>query len=737
MVVYNIYFIIVILLAIIISCLRKRFFLSTDNRIFIDDKLNVDLLCKGVFCFIAFGYLIFLASQRYDVGFDYFQYTLAFEDMAECHYLIDAFKLHDGYEPGYVLFEWVLSRFSSSYKAYLFFHAFVVTGTFALVILKNSKSVLISAIMFMIINIYAISLNFSRQAIAMAILFAGFEFLKKRKLLIYALYVFLASTFHFSALIMLLLVVFVAIRPKKLVYSLVFAVSAVVLLFSQKILEFAVEYFEDYKSYMDSFYLKTSGSTVALLTFLIMSVVVLFFFLFSKWKEYSQNAKLYADIAFFCLILSMFMKKYYILDRLNYYFIMFFVLSIADLIRYIYYSVKAYVLCVADCWTELPEDRNISNIFKLRYKEIAWIVLSMASMAVVVVQSMNYFGHSVDEGSHKVYPYKSLSITDFYNAEKDDVELLRNETLFPKYMEYINNEDYIVVMAYQHTWAVINRYNKIAMQNAADSLIDMGIYDVFADIEGKAHMRGVCIVDSGKCVNKNIYGGVTYQYNDMLFCAVSDGNERFININGVVYDGQSGSMDVVVFSKSQNKVVDFCQILEGNLIHSPTLYHNTLEKYKAPQLTSSSSYLNTVMSMYDTSNTVILYNNNEDYEGQQLSKSFDKYYNMLGSTITIDALCSQNVAAMRFGGEWREIMYPASPAQIEAEIDGVTYDVYADSYRSYCEINGVEVSSGATGLNIIIISPEGEILFNGSVDIYSGFNEVTVNNEYSQTEQAE
>ncbi len=736
MIVYNIYFILVILLAVIISCARKKFWLSEDNRIIVDNKLNVDMLCKIGFCIIAFGYLIFLASQRYDVGFDYFQYALAFEELSQYDSFFDSLKTAYSFEPGYMLFQYLVYKLTQNYQTYFAIVSIVVVGATALVIFFNSKSVYISSVIFVLLNLFAISMNFYRQFMAMTILLVGFEFLKRKQYFRYMLIALLACTFHIFSFIMFLFALFCFFKPNKVTYSLIAICSLILLSFSEKIIKLVTTNIQKYKIYNNSWYIENKGSKTAFVTFLILSLVIILFYCFSKWKEHSENAQIYFKIAFICAILCFYMRKHYLLDRFNYYFISYFVLSIPDLIEYICVSIGDNVYNLINRAKKLGSDwyTSVNGIIKVvRSSAAAMTVLCVVTLFVISTACVGYYNTSIIEGAHKAYPYKTTnqSITAIINSGKSEQEILCTANDYVEYLSELCNEDYVITVSFNYNRLGSRQYNDIFMRNAQDYLRWLGIYDIIEDVRTDDIQYGSYIIDGGKLVEYAYNGDICYKNEQNVFFAGSSKHERFINVCGVEYPVAKLESAFVVYSKSKQKVIDFCEVMQGNYMYSPTLYHNILDGYTLKMPDEESTYKEILLAMMDSRNTIIMYNNNEDFEGNAVNNYNDKYYNMLGSTITIDALCNQNVAAMRFGGEWREIIYPASPARIEANIDGVFYDVYADSYNSYCKINGVEVASAATGLNVLIISPEGEILFNGSVDVYSNFNEVTVNDEFA------
>ncbi len=726
MVVYNIYLIIVVLMTVMFSCARKKFFLSTDNRIIVDNKINVDMLCKVAFCIVAFGYLAFLAANRYDVGFDYFQYTINYSMLDECSSFSQALKAHDVYEPGYVMLEYLLCQISTDYEFFLLAHALIVNVIFAISIICYSRSVYISSVLYLTMNVFAVSMNFSRQILAIAIVFAGFGLLKKRKYFTFSLIIILASTFHLSMLLMFVAVVLCIIKPKKSIYAVLFFAAMIVLCFSDEIIEFVCEKIPKYSIYIGRIYLSMNGDTHICAIIAALSIIVILFYFFSSWKEYSQSVDIYANIAFISLIISIAMEKHYILDRFQFVFSAFYIIIIADLMWYLCKSGPSYIVKLKS----VNEKRVL-----LKNKEFWSLIVNVVAAFVLVFLTTENYTYAADTGSHRAYPYTTMNdkLRRVIHNSKTNEEILKTTTLFPEYLELLDNDDYIVTVSYYNDWRTKNQFNKIFLDKAQDAINSLGIMHIFEHSITSHNKSGAFVIEKGNLVSEVLKGSLKYELSrDKHFYAYGLGSEHWICVDGVVYETSVRSMDFLVYSISQNKVIDYCSVIQGDYWHTPIVYHNVLDNYDEIRKDDIEVYKDVFYAMCDSSNTVIIYNNNEDYDGRKLSVAYDEYYRMLGSSITVDALCNQNVAAIRFGGEWRETIYPSSPAQIEADVNGVVYDIYADSYKSYCKINGVEVSVAKTGVNILIISPEGEIIFNGSVDIYGGYDTVTVSDDYAQ-----
>lgn len=743
MLVYNIAFFIIILSAIIISCIRQKVFWGNDNSISVNGRINADLLCRLFFCIAIFGYLIFLAAERFNVGFDFFQYAIAFEDMSEYDSLSAAIKGNSKYEIGYVIFEYVIYQLAPSYKAFFFFHALTVTGLFAWGVFLYSKAPYISAALYILLNLFAFNLNFSRQAISIAVLFVGWGYLYRKKFIRYILLVILACFFHISSLFALSFIILSLIKNKKLLYPVAFVLFCIILPFSDKLLEVGLGLLSGkYEMYADSFYFTQQGKTVFTVVYVAVSVAILLVYFFTDWKKSCESADAAAVVAFVCLITSIIMKKYYIADRFNYFSVIYLIIIIPDALYYLYGLLKS---TLDNCFHNkklaeylLKTDFKGGEIYKPESPESAELIVKQASKGnlifsisvvsafciVILFSSVANYVFSVDEGSHNAYPYITLNkqLAKLQDKGYDGTERLLASDMVFEYYPLLANEDYIVTVSYAIGADMGDQYNRIILSSFDEYLEQFGVADMFYSFDDPKHHNGGFILDGGRLVGKTDgNGGVTYKYEDNSFSSVAVRMSHYVNINGNVITGAYDSFSVVVYSKSEDRVIDYSVIAKGTrhyssiIVHKPSepLNENFQDIYSA-----LSGVKELFVSMSDMRNTVIMFNNNEDYVDGLPAAEYDYYLAAVGSSLTVEKICLENYAGIRFGNEWREMNFANRPAEVTANVYGNEYVVHSDSYNSFVTVNGKEFTAAGTGLNIIVISPDNEVLFNGIINFY-------------------
>lgn len=130
------------------------------------------------------------------------------------HYYVNFYKMravsmskaisdYDSYESGYVILNWLLGRVFSDGQCIVVFEALICTSSMLFFIYRNSDYPFYCLLAYLSFGVFNFQMTGFRQAIAMAICLFSYEFVKKRKIIPFLLFVALASTMHISALFFL------------------------------------------------------------------------------------------------------------------------------------------------------------------------------------------------------------------------------------------------------------------------------------------------------------------------------------------------------------------------------------------------------------------------------------------------------------------------------------------------------------------------------------------------------
>ena len=254
------------------------------------------------------------------------------------------------FEKGYVLLTYICSRINQS----LFFNLFIIEFLMLALVLgslirlkkyyNNSISITLGMLLYYFI-FYNLSLNMVRQSIAMAILFFGFSYLVENKGIIYILLTFLATLFHRTAiigLVILLIYYFLfGVRKNKrnklnvnLISKTILIITvASIIIFSWSILIKLANLSGLSKIIGGYLVAPNYGISFYELILRIPFIIILWL----SWKYMKENKLRYLYLNFIALdILLLFLgKTSTYTSRISYYLAIFYVISSIDEITYI------------------------------------------------------------------------------------------------------------------------------------------------------------------------------------------------------------------------------------------------------------------------------------------------------------------------------------------------------------------------------------------------------------------
>lgn len=184
---------------------------------------NKNMKRRRDFLIFSFGLMILVASLRApSVGIDLAgHYAKRFEQIAFYSWKdIPKFSAFSTYEIGYCYYCKILSMINSNVQFYIFVTSLIVYGTMGYLIYKKSSDVILSTMLVIFSCQYYMYMNIIRQALAVSVVLIGYTFLDKSKRSIsdyikFTLFVLVASTFHDSAILCLVMIVFDKMQFKR------------------------------------------------------------------------------------------------------------------------------------------------------------------------------------------------------------------------------------------------------------------------------------------------------------------------------------------------------------------------------------------------------------------------------------------------------------------------------------------------------------------------------------------
>jgi transmembrane protein EpsG len=225
---------------------------------------------RTVFILVStFQLILFHALRDPFIYKDTGNYLAYYNSISSVETFLELFRfdyLGAALEPGYVIFNYVLSLIYDSDYTIFIASSIVIVGGYMYAVYKYSYFPLLSIL---IILIYPVSFQQSffvlRQHMACAILMYAIQYVYRRKLLYYILYVFLATLFHYSAIVLL---------PLYWLYKIAYKKNKVIVFASLMVFSILFRYIVVYVTSVErySYYQEEARNSLA---FLLLSITLM------------------------------------------------------------------------------------------------------------------------------------------------------------------------------------------------------------------------------------------------------------------------------------------------------------------------------------------------------------------------------------------------------------------------------------------------------------------------------
>lgn len=247
---------------------------------------------KRFFMFLSVIPLSIISAVRYGVGTDFFSYYRIYER----HIITNT------YEKG---FEWLINllyKISNNPQVFFVGTSFIICILYIYAIYRNSIDPVYSILLFVISGEYFSSMNIIRQYITITIVLFAIPYIKSRDWLKMLIVAIIASLFHTSAFIIILLYILYNIELKPIVYAFSIVITFVLANIIKALLLPFLNRFTTY----GRFFLETSAyseSNIDWVKFLIyLSIFMLMTYGYRLVKE-NENLKLMYTAVWMSLII--------------------------------------------------------------------------------------------------------------------------------------------------------------------------------------------------------------------------------------------------------------------------------------------------------------------------------------------------------------------------------------------------------------------------------------------------
>lgn len=166
---------------------------------------------------------IILSGERYNVGTDFQTYLSIFEDINSRN-ILELIRLSKFLEPMYVVINKISAiLFFESGKSVFYVTSILIFGFLYIGILGYRKEIKLSIPLSYLIffcSIFPLTLNIQRQLLAVMIVFIAYRYLLRNETIKFIVMIFIAASFHSTALIVLPLFLFGILNKKvvKIIY---------------------------------------------------------------------------------------------------------------------------------------------------------------------------------------------------------------------------------------------------------------------------------------------------------------------------------------------------------------------------------------------------------------------------------------------------------------------------------------------------------------------------------------
>ena len=228
-----IYFILVLLIIIfrLITNVRNK---NKGNKLFL------------ILCFIAFS--LVAALRSYTVGADTPQYYRFYTRIMN----LNSIKPENyRYEYGFTYLVYILRFFKNPQYLIAITSIFINYVIFKF-IYNNSINPFSSTIIYLFLNSFFSYMNIMREAIAIAFILIGYEYLKKNKILKFIIFNIIATYFHFSSILGLLLIPVKKVRFNKKTGSLALILIVITFILGNNIFVIFSKISPKLSSYLDN-----------------------------------------------------------------------------------------------------------------------------------------------------------------------------------------------------------------------------------------------------------------------------------------------------------------------------------------------------------------------------------------------------------------------------------------------------------------------------------------------------
>lgn len=245
---------------------------------------------RGIFMIIAMAIMMLLAALRSEnVGNDTPEYIRIFNEIISNPDYVNVTR----FEVGYVFLNQIVGKFTTNPQGILIVVAIIQYTIFIWFFLKHSKNYALTTVLFFILS-FGSTLNIVRQTLAMAFIFIAFDRVLDKKIIGAIFWIIIATLFHTSAIVMLVLVLLPYIKFDKVFVIIILGLCGL-FAFSDLLYKICMLVAPSYAHYFSGQYAESGWLAVTyqlLSNFMFFVVILLAVIFVQKHKKGILDSKL-------------------------------------------------------------------------------------------------------------------------------------------------------------------------------------------------------------------------------------------------------------------------------------------------------------------------------------------------------------------------------------------------------------------------------------------------------------
>ena len=236
---------------------------------------------------------------------------------------------NDNVEYAYKILNWLVGRFTNSFQVFMAIAAAITLLPMYLVYREDRRDSYLKVVLFLNMTTFIMLFSGIRQGIAMAICMFAYLFIKQKKIVAFIICVFIAASFHISALAFLPAYKFYYMQLKRRHLPIIFISVLLVLIFNRLILSAIIVFVSQFVPKYSS----STTSTGAFMSIVLFAIFTLFSYLISNESCIDTETIGLRNFLVIALIIQLFAPIHFLIMRVGYYYILFIPILLPKLIN--------------------------------------------------------------------------------------------------------------------------------------------------------------------------------------------------------------------------------------------------------------------------------------------------------------------------------------------------------------------------------------------------------------------